>query len=128
MAAGRRITISAGAVTRPAELDDSRTARAIWDALPLEARANRWGDELYFAIPAELEAEDGREVVEVGDLGYWPPGSALCIFWGPTPASRRPGEIRPASPVNVFGRLVEGAADFGSVPDGAVVRIARAEG
>jgi hypothetical protein len=122
----RRITIVASDVTRSAVLDDSQTATAIWNALPLEARANRWGDEIYFSIPVAIDPEGPKEVVEVGELAYWPPGSAFCIFWGPTPASRTPSEIRPASPVNVFGRVVDGASDFGSVPNGARVRIERA--
>jgi hypothetical protein len=127
MANERRVTITAGDLSRAAVLNDTPTATAIWDALPLEARANRWGDEIYFAIPVSIAPENGRDLVDVGDLGYWPPGSAFCIFWGPTPASRGPAEIRPASPVNVFGRVLEGAADFGAVPDGALVRIARAQ-
>ena len=89
-----------------AELSDENpeTARAIWEALPIEARANTWGDEIYFSIPVEAGAENPREVVEMGDLGYWPPGKAFCIFFGRTPASRG-DEIRPASPVNVFGKV-----------------------
>lgn len=89
-----------------AELSDENpeTARAIWDALPIEGRANNWGDEIYFSIPVEAGVENPREVVEMGDLGYWPPGKAFCIFFGRTPASRG-DEIRPASPVNVFGRV-----------------------
>ncbi|RLI07560.1 hypothetical protein DRO42_07895, partial [Candidatus Bathyarchaeota archaeon] len=63
-----------------AELTDEspRTAQAIWDALPLEARASTWGDEIYFSIPVDAEPENPREVVKRGDLGYWPPGSAFC--------------------------------------------------
>lgn len=89
-----------------AELSDENpeTARAIWDALPTEGRANIWGDEIYFSIPVEAGVENPREVVDMGDLGYWPPGKAFCIFFGRTPASRG-DEIRPASPVNVFGKV-----------------------
>lgn len=100
----RKIQIIVGNVAATATLYDNATARAIWDALPLKARANRWGDEIYFSIPVTLSSEGAREVVDAGDLGYWPPGQAFCIFWGPTPASRG-DEIRPASPVNVFGKL-----------------------
>ena len=112
----------AGQVVVTARLNESRTAEAIWQALPIEGRANRWGDEIYFPIPLDLEAEDGREVVEVGELGYWPPGSALCIFWGRTPASQG-DEIRAASPVNVFGRIEGEAAGFGVVRSGEPVRV-----
>jgi len=92
-----KIRISAGPVTAEAELDSSKTAQAIWQALPLSSTAQRWGDEVYFSIPVTLEAENQRGVVEAGDLGYWPPGSAFCIFFGRTPASRG-DEIRPAQP------------------------------
>jgi len=124
----RRIRIktpSAGEVY--AELSDAspRTAQAIWEALPIEGRANTWGDEIYFSIPVEVEAENPREVVKKGDVGYWPPGSALCIFFGPTPASRG-GEIRPASPVNVFGRVQGDPEVLKNVGGGERVRIERA--
>lgn len=126
MACERKVVIKAGNVTRTAVLNDSSTADAIWEALPLEARGNRWGEEIYFSIPVRLGSVDGKEVVEVGDLGYWPPGNAFCIFWGPTPASRG-NEIRPASPVNVFGRIEGDAAGFNAVRSGALVRIEREE-
>src|SRR5215813_9994346 len=90
-----------------ATLNRSRTARAIWDALPIEAGAQTWGDEIYFKIPVALPEDDARAVVERGDLGYWPPGQAFCIFFGPTPVSQG-DECRPASPVNVFGRVASG--------------------
>jgi hypothetical protein len=119
---GRRIRITAGQVVRTARLNASRTAEAIWRALPIEGRANRWGDEIYFPIALELETEDAREVVEEGELGYWPPGTAFCLFWGTTPASQG-DEIRAASPVNVFGRIEQGATDFAQVRSGERVRI-----
>jgi len=79
----RRIQITAGATMATAILNDSPTADALWDALPIRARANTWGDEIYFPIPVQMdENDDAREVVEVGDLGYWPPGHAFCIFFG----------------------------------------------
>ncbi len=120
------IKITAGKVSATAVLDGSRTADAIWRALPLEARASTWGDEVYFAIPVDCEPEAPREVVDLGDLGYWPPGSAFCIFFGPTPASRG-DEIRPASPVNVFGRIRGDPRAFKTVRSGATVRVERAE-
>jgi len=114
------IRIRAGDVEALAELNDSKTAQAIAQALPIEGRANTWGDEIYFSIPVRAEDEQPREVVELGDLGYWRPGSAFCIFFGPTPASRG-SEIRPASAVNVFGRIGGDPKVFKSVPDGARV-------
>jgi uncharacterized protein len=118
----RAIRITAGSVTVEAELNDSRTAAAIAGALPIEAKAETWGDEIYFSIGRALPAESPREVVELGDLGYWPPGQAFCIFFGPTPMSRG-DEIRPASPVNVVGRVVGDARAFTRVRAGSRVRI-----
>ena len=117
-----RIRITSGDVSATAVLNDSQTASAVWDALPIEAKASTWGDEIYFGIPVRLEEEDAREVVDFGDLGYWPPGRGFCIFFGPTPASRG-DEIRPASPVNVFGKIEGDAALFKSVPSGATILI-----
>lgn len=122
---GRRIRISAGSVAGEAVLNDSTTAQAVWDALPLAAPGETWGDEIYFRIPVKAKPEAPRETVEMGDLGYWPPGSAFCIFFGPTPASRGP-EIRPASAVNVFGRVVGDATAFKKVRSGTTVRVERA--
>ena len=122
----RTIRISAGKVQATAELNDSPTAGAIWDALPISARGSTWGDEIYFSIPVELEeAADAKAVVDMGDLGYWSPGSAICIFFGPTPMSRGQ-EIRPASPVNVFGRLHGDATVFKAVRSGETMVIEKA--
>jgi hypothetical protein len=102
--------------------ESPETAQAIWEALPIEAGASIWGDEIYFSIPVDVDTEDPREVVGMGDLGYWPPGNAFCIFFGPTPASRG-DEIRPASPVNVFGRIEGDPRMFKSVTSGDMVRL-----
>lgn len=123
--AERKIRITAGKVTAEAMLNGSRTATAVWDALPLSIPGETWGDEIYFGIPVKAQAEDAREVVGLGDLGYWPPGSAFCIFFGRTPASRG-DEIRPASPVNVIGRVMGDATVFKSVRSGTTVRVERA--
>jgi hypothetical protein len=123
---GHRIRITAGSVAAEATLDDSPTAQAIMGALPLEAKAETWGDEIYFAIPVSLRADGARPVVELGDLGYWPPGRAFCLFFGPTPASHGE-EIRPASPVNVFGRVEGDPTVFRNVRAGTTVRLARVE-
>jgi hypothetical protein len=122
----RQIRIRAADVDALAELNETRTANVIWEALPLSASANTWGDEVYFAIPIKLKAEDAQAVVSLGDLGYWPPGNAFCIFFGLTPASRG-DEIRPASPVNVFGRLLGDPTAFKAVRDGDTVTIERVE-
>src|SRR6266545_448347 len=114
--AERRIRITAGSVSVEAVLNGSATAGAVWDALPLAVPGETWGDEIYFAIPVKAKPESPRETVELGDLGYWPPGSAFCIFFGPTPASR----------VNVFGRIVGDATVFTKARSGTVVRVERA--
>ena len=122
--AERAIKITAGTVAAQATLNDSKTARAIWDALPIEAKAQTWGDEIYFAIGVDEAEDSAKAVVELGDLGYWPPGKAFCIFFGPTPASHGE-EIRPASPVNVVGRVTGDATTFKRVKSGARVVIER---
>ncbi len=122
-----RIQITAGSVSLPAELNDSPTARLVWEALPIEAHANRWGDEIYFEIPVVArQSADARADVAVGELGYWPVGHAFCIFFGPTPASSGPAP-RAYSPVNILGRVIGDATAFRSVADGAAVRLTRGE-
>lgn len=121
-----RIRIIAGDVSALAELNETNTAQAIARALPITGRANTWGDEIYFAIPVKLGGENGRAEVAVGELGYWPPGSAFCIFFGRTPASVG-AEPRAASPVNVFGKVVGDATVFRKVKDGTTIRIETAE-
>lgn len=118
----KRIKITAEPVVMEAELNDSQTAQKIWDVLPIEARGSTWGDEIYFSIPVEADAENAQEVVELGELAYWPPGTAFCIFFGPTPMSRG-DEIRPASPVNVVGKLIGAPKAFKQVKGGTVVKI-----
>ncbi len=122
-----RITISAEGISMPAELNDSPTARLVWEALPIDGTASVWGDEVYFEIPVMAEqAPDARAEVDVGELGYWSLGHAFCIFYGPTPAST--GEQpRAYSPVNVLGRVLGDATQFRAVQAGARVRITQAE-
>ena len=122
----RRIRITAGQVSATAVLHLSPTADAIWSALPIEARANTWGDEIYFSIPVKAALEkDAQEVVQLGDLGYWPPGTAFCIFFGPTPTSHG-DEIRPASAVNIVGKVQGDPKAFKQVAAGAKIVIQRA--
>ena len=120
----RTILIKASGIELDAALNNSRTAEAVWAALPITAHANTWGDEIYFTIPVKLELEKGQELVELGDLGYWPPGSALCIFFGPTPVSGGE-EIRPASAVTVFGKVAGDATVLKRVSSGAQTIIER---
>jgi uncharacterized protein len=110
-----RIAIRIGTLSIEAELNDTPTAQKIAAALPLRTSFNTWGDEIYFAIPVNADLDDSaQEVVEVGDLGYWPPGKAWCIFFGQTPVSQ-PGKIMPASAVNVIGKVLGDATQFKTV-------------
>ncbi len=121
----RQIRIKVASVIALAQLNDTKTADAIWQALPFSSKVNTWGEEIYFAIPPKLELEEGQqEVVSPGDLGYWPPGSAFCIFFGATPVSRA-GEIRAASPVNIIGSLLDDSKVFGRVKDGERIVVER---
>lgn len=103
-----------------------KTVDAVWAALPFQGHANTWGEEIYFAVGIGAEREEAQQVVERGDVAYWPPGDALCIFFGPTPASRG-DEIRAASPVNVFGRVLGNPAVFARVQQGDAVTVSKGE-
>ena len=117
------ITITVADLTLNAELNDTETARAVFDNLPLEGSVNVWGDEIYFTIPLQLDlAMDAKESVAVGDLGYWPAGPAFCIFFGPTPVSTDETP-RAYSPVNIFGRLLDDPSQLKAVADGADIRV-----
>jgi len=118
----RQIRITAGPVTAVAELHQTRTADAIWGILPISSSVHTWGEEVYFNIPLKAGLEAGQEVVTSGDLGYWPPGHAFCIFFGPTPASRE-GEIRAASEVDVFGSLIGDPKVFSQVRNGETITV-----
>ena len=123
----RKIAVTAGSVLVAATLNDSSTAEALWNALPLEASANTWGDEIYFRIAVQADEEDGAsDVVDMGALAYWPPGQALCLFFGRTPASRG-DEIRAASTVNVIGSIEGDATVLKQVKSGARVSVSRVE-
>jgi hypothetical protein len=110
-----KIKIKIGKLTMDAELNDTPTAKKVTEALPIKASFNTWGDEIYFSIPVTAGLEkSAKQVVEVGDLGYWPPGKAFCIFFGQTPASQ-PGKIMPASAVNILGKVLGDATEFKKV-------------
>lgn len=118
-----KIRITSGDVSLTATLNDSPTSQKIWDALPIVGSVQTWGDEIYFPIPVSATNDDAAaEVVEKGAVAYWPPGNALCLFWGPTPASRG-DEIRPASAVNVCGMIDGDPTVLANAPNGGQIRI-----
>lgn len=119
----KTIKITADQGQFDAELNDSPTAQAVYNALPINAKGSRWGGEIYFSIPVEAELEaDSRDVLEAGELGYWPTGNAFCIFFGPTPASEA-NEIRAASAVNIIGKVQGDLSQLLNVPHGANILI-----
>src|ERR1039458_1533554 len=117
-----RIKITIGKLVVFVRLNESKTAKLIWDTLPITAKAERWGDEVYFYIKPKtgIEKEYARDVVEEGDVAYWPSGPCMCFFFGLTPASRD-GKIIPASTVNVFGKLEGDPHLLSGVKDGGFI-------
>ena len=122
-----KIKIKSGNIEANAELKNTETAKKIYDALPLTGMANRWGNEIYFSIPIYLEEEkDSKEIVEIGDIAYWPTGNCFCIFFGKTPASKG-NEPRAASKVNVFGKVIGDAATLKNIKDGDEIIVSEAK-
>jgi len=121
---GQRILISVADVSAVGELNDSATALAVCQALPIEAQVNIWGNEIYFPIGVECPlAPEAREAMAVGEMAYWPPGQAFCIFFGPTPVSGHDGAPKAAGKVNPIGRISGNPAVFQNVTDGEKIRI-----
>ena len=120
----RKIQIKIGQVEAIAELNETRTAQAIWEALPITGEVDLWGEEIYFPIPLVTEPENARELVNIGDIAYWPEGNAMCIFLGKTPVSKG-SEIRAASPVNIIGRIEEGQKLLGRIKEGDKITVRR---
>ncbi len=124
---GRQIKITSNEIEVVAGINNSETANLIWEALPIEGSVNTWGEEIYFTIPVDIEESgDARQDMEVGELGYWPPGSAFCIFFGRTPASTS-DEPRAASNVNPFGMVSGDVAPLHAVRQGESVTVSRVE-
>lgn len=109
----KRIRATFGDVVVTAVLNESSTARQLWEALPVESQAQRWGDEVYFKTPVEAGEEDPQADVPSGAVAYWPPGKALCFFFGQ----------KPYSPVNVVGEVEGDPGVLSEVGDGAAVRV-----
>jgi len=124
----RKVVIRAGGVEIRARLLDTPTAERIWAALPIEAAARTWGEEVYFDTPVTLKAEpDARVVVKRGDIAFWPDGDAIAIGFGPTPLSRTRDEIRLAGPCNVWAQAIDDVRKLKSVHPGAAVSVHEAD-
>lgn len=117
-----KIKIVVGSIEAYATLSNTKTASAVVNSLPFDSVVHRWGEEIYFEVPLELELENGKEVLEIGDIAYWPPGKSICIFFGPTPSSRG-NEIRAYSAVSVFGKVTGDAGVFRAVREGERIRV-----
>ena len=108
-----------------AELFDTKTAKAVVDTLPIETAPEKWGDEFYFEIPVHLPLDEtATDTVKIGDIGYWPPGNALAIFFGPTPISRGPDPV-PASAVNIVGKISGDATILREATGATTIKIER---
>jgi hypothetical protein len=120
-----RIKITIGEVTVGAELSDTACAKAIEKSLPIEARPNVWGDEFYFTIQVNMPLDEtATTCIAVGDIGFWPPGKALAIFFGPTPLSSGPDPV-PASDVNMVGKIIGDATVLRKARGASMIRIDR---
>jgi hypothetical protein len=118
-----RIKITIGKWAMEADLNDTPTSKKVAEALPITASFDTWGDEIYFAIPVTADLDDSaKEVVELGELGYWPTGKAFCIFFGQTPMSKS-GKIIPASAVNIIGKVKGDPALFRKVMNEQEIRL-----
>jgi hypothetical protein len=124
----REIVIRAGKVAIRARLLETPTAERIWAALPIHAEAKLWGHEMYFNAPVSSDPEPGaREIVNAGEIAFWPDGDAIAIGFGPTPVSRR-GEIRMASPCNIWAMALDDVSRLKAVHAGEGISIVSAKG
>ena len=119
----RKIRFDFGSVVLEAELLPTSTAEAIWRALPIKGTVLRWGEEVYFSTPVDVDREPGaRALVEAGEIAYWPDGNAIAIGFGWTPISS-PGEIRLATPCNIWAKAAQDVRRLSGVPAGAQVAV-----
>ena len=124
MATPRRIKIQIAETELTGQLNGSKTADRLWEQLPVSGSGLRWGDEIYFDITVRLVETDPKEAVGIGDIAYWEPGTSLCLFWGPTPASID-DQPRAASPVTVIGRIEGDPSRLASISDISRIRVSR---
>lgn len=121
----RQLKMQIGDQVLTATLKDTPTADALYKAAPFTSVAQTWGDEVYFETPVSLDLEaDARDLVTAGELAFWTVGNSIAIGFGATPISA-PGEIRLASPTNIWGEAVEDVRCLTSVGPGAAIRVER---
>jgi hypothetical protein len=120
----RKIKIVASGIEAEALLNETDIASKVWENLPITSKVATWGDEIYFSTPVEEELEEAREVVELGDIAYWPQGKAICIFFGKTPKTRG-DEIRPVGPVSLIGKVKGDLRVFKKISPGSSITIER---
>jgi uncharacterized protein len=118
-----RLRIESGKTVLFLDLLETPTASAIAAAAPFEARAQTWGEEVYFATPVSAELEPGaRQVVEPGTVCFWTQGDALALPYGRTPIST---DERPklANPCNLLGKVVGDPKALSGIKAGDVVKV-----
>lgn len=127
MARKIKIIIKSADIELAGELYDTPTAQKVWEILPHKSPIKTWGEEIYFDISITLPLEPAaRADVEIGEIGYWPAGTAMCVFFGPTPASKGEKPVA-ASPVNIFGKVIGDAKVLNTVDSNAEVLVEKSE-
>ena len=119
---GTELEVTLGEVKSKAWLYESDTAARVLEALPMTSSVNVWGDEIYFSVPITKELENGKSAVNLGDIAYWPPAKAVCIFLGQTPISNN-GIIKPLTPVEVIGKVENPEALLKQVRQGQIINL-----
>ena len=112
-----KVKITSKDISLEAELYDNPTAKKIIDILPIEGTVQTWGDEIYFDVNTHMELDDSqKEVVELGELGFWPTGDCFCIFFGQ----------QPVSAVNIFGKIDGNLDMLKKINSGYIIKVEKA--